>query len=130
VTVWPERDCAIPLGVTWSNRTSIHRRMCSGDRDRIKAARGKFKDRVDLLPRDVELLDDFFYGSPGFKVFEHGGNRHPGIAKYPCTCWPKVLWCSALQNGRLFDCTSKRIAAAVNAATAGSHAEVEIPRKT
>src|ERR1700693_2523068 len=84
VTVWPPRDWAIPVGVTWSNRMSIHRRMFSRDRDRIKAAGGKFKDRVDLRPRNVELLDDFFDGGSGFKVFEHGGHGHPGIAKYPC----------------------------------------------
>src|SRR5271165_7451733 len=88
VTVWPERNRAMPLGVTWSKRMSIHREICGRSRDRIKAAGGKFKYRVDLFPRDVELLDDFFYGGSGLEVFEHGGHRHPGIAKHPCTAQP------------------------------------------
>src|SRR6266849_3156880 len=74
----------MPLGVTWSKRMSIHRGICSGDADRIKAAGGKFKYRVDLFPRDVELFDDFLDGGSSFEVFEHGGHRHPGIAKHPC----------------------------------------------
>ena len=43
-------------------------RRCSVNWDRIKTAGGKFKYGIDLLPRDVELLDDFFYGGAGFKV--------------------------------------------------------------
>src|ERR1700675_347671 len=82
VTVWPGRNLATPLGVTWSKRMSIHRGLCSGGR--IKAACGKFKYRVDLFPRDVELLDYFLYGRSSFEVFEHSGHGHPGIAKHPC----------------------------------------------
>jgi len=53
---------------------SIHRRFRSGDGDRarIEAAGGKFKYRLNLFPRDVELLDDFFYSGSGFKIFENG----------------------------------------------------------
>ncbi len=83
VTVWPGRNRAMPLGVTWSKRMSIHGGICSGGGDRIKAAGGKFKYRVDLFPRDVELLDDFLYGGSGFEIFEHGRHGHSGIAKYP-----------------------------------------------
>src|SRR5271157_3159718 len=84
VTVWPERNRAMPLGVTWSKRMSIHREICGRSRDRIKAAGGKFKYRVDLFPRDVELLNDFFYGGPGFEIFEHGRNRHTDVLEHPC----------------------------------------------
>src|SRR6266851_740411 len=83
VTVWPRRNWAMPLGVTWSKRMSIDGGICSGDADRIKAAGGKFQYGVDLFPRDVELLDDFLYAGSGFEVFEYGGNRHPGIAEHP-----------------------------------------------
>src|SRR5271157_3741852 len=84
VTLWPGRNRAIPLGVTWSKRMSIYRGICSRGRDRIKAAGGKFKYHVDLFQCDVELLDNFFYGGSGLEVFEHGGHRHPGISKHPC----------------------------------------------
>src|SRR5271157_5445852 len=84
VTVWPGRNRAMPLGVTWSKRMNIHRGICSRGGDWIKAAGGKFNYRIDLFPRDVELLYDFFYRGSGFEVFEHGGHRHPGIAKHPC----------------------------------------------
>ena len=33
---------------------------------------GEFKYRVDLFPRDVELLDDFLDAGSGFKIFKHG----------------------------------------------------------
>jgi len=46
-------------------RTGVHLRNLLS----IKAAGGKFKSRVDLFPGDVELLDDFFYGGPGFEIF-------------------------------------------------------------
>src|SRR5271166_985314 len=88
VTEWPGRNRAMPLGVTWSKRMSIDGGMCSKGGGWIKAAGGKFKHRVDLFPRDVELLDDFFYGGPGFEVFEHGGHWHPGISKHPCATEP------------------------------------------
>jgi hypothetical protein len=66
---------------------SIHGGTCSGDRERgwIKAAGGKFKYRVNLFPRDVKLLDDFLYSGSGCKVFKHGGDGHPRIAKHPGT---------------------------------------------
>ena len=38
---------------------SVWRR--DGERSRIEAAGGEFKDRVDLFPRDIEMLDDFLY---------------------------------------------------------------------
>src|SRR5271165_3151230 len=88
VTEWPGRNRAMPLGVTWSKRMSIDGGMCSKGGGWIKAAGGKFKHRVDLFPRDVELLDDFFYCGSGFEVFEDGGHRHPGIAKHPRAAQP------------------------------------------
>src|ERR1700738_1586927 len=69
VTVWAARNRAMPLGVTWSKRMSIHRGIYSGGGDRIKAVGGKFKYRADLLPCEVELLDDFLYGGSGFERF-------------------------------------------------------------
>src|SRR5229473_4000616 len=72
LTVWFERNRGMPLGVTWSKRMSIDGGICTGDADRIKAAGGKFQYRVDLFPRDVELLDDFLYAGSGFEVFEYG----------------------------------------------------------
>ena len=50
---------------------------------RIKASRGEFKNRVNLLARNIELFDDFLNARAGFEVFEDGGYRHPGITKYP-----------------------------------------------
>src|SRR5450631_4415121 len=72
VTVWPGRKRAMPRGVTWSKRMSFHWGVCSGDRgrDRIETAGGKFKYRVNLFPRDVELVDNFLDAGSGFKVFE------------------------------------------------------------
>src|SRR5208337_749509 len=57
VTVWPGRNWAIPRGVTWSKRMSIHGGVCSGDnrRDGIETMGRKLKNRGNLLPRDVEL---------------------------------------------------------------------------
>src|SRR5271155_837410 len=83
--VCPRRNRAMPRGVPWSNRMSINGGLCSGDSGRgsIKATGGKFQHRVDLLARDIELLDDFLYGGSGFEVQEHGGYGHTGIAKYP-----------------------------------------------
>jgi len=49
----------------------------------IETAGRKLKYRGNLLPRDVELVDDFLYAGSGFKIFEHGGDGHPGIAKNP-----------------------------------------------
>ena len=63
---------------------SIDCGICNWGRDWIKAEGGKFKYRVDLFPRNVELLDDFLYGDSGLEVVKHGGHRHPGIAKHPC----------------------------------------------
>jgi hypothetical protein len=84
--VCPGRNRAMPRGVTWSKRMSIYGGVCSrdGERKRIEAAGGKFKYRINLFPRDVELLDDFLYAGSSFNVFEHGGYGHPSIAKYPC----------------------------------------------
>jgi hypothetical protein len=60
--------------------------VCSGDRSRarIETPGGKFKDGVNLLPRDVELFHDFLDAGSSFKVFEYSGHRHPGIAENPC----------------------------------------------
>jgi hypothetical protein len=40
----------------------------------IQAASCKFQYGVDLFPRDVELLDDFFDGGSGLEVFRARGN--------------------------------------------------------
>src|SRR5712691_12923438 len=50
---------------------------------RVKASRGEFKNRVNLLARNIELFDDFLNARAGFEVFEDGGYRHPCITKYP-----------------------------------------------
>src|SRR5712692_7972369 len=86
VTVWPARNRAMPRGVTWSKRMSINRGVCGGGGvpDRIKTAGGEFQYRVDLFPRDVELLDDFLYSGSSFEVFEDCGHGHAGTAKHPC----------------------------------------------
>src|SRR5258708_5336247 len=80
----PRRNRAMPFGVTWSKGMSIHRAIGSADGNRVEGAGGKFKHRVDLFPRDVELLNDFLDAGSGFKVFKYGGHGHPGIAKHPC----------------------------------------------
>jgi hypothetical protein len=54
----------------------------------VKTPRREFQHGYDLFPRNVKLVDDFLYGGSGFNVFEHGGYRHPGIAKYPCAAQP------------------------------------------
>src|ERR1700736_4897042 len=84
LTVWAGRNRAMPAGVTWSKRTSIRPGTGSGVGDRVKATGGKFKHRADLLPGDVELLDDVLDGGSRFEVFEHGGHGHPCVAKHPC----------------------------------------------
>ena len=77
----------MPRGVTWSKSMSIHGNACRGNggRDGIETAGGKIKNGVYLFPADVELVDYFLYAGSGFKVFEHGGDGHSGIAKHPCT---------------------------------------------
>src|ERR1700687_4360830 len=84
VTVWPERTRAMPLGVTWSNRMSIFGGIGRCQGRRVETSSGKLKYRVDLLARYIELLNDFVYAGSGFKVVEHGGDRHPGTSKHPC----------------------------------------------
>src|ERR1700730_6955463 len=84
VTVWAGRNGAMPAGVTWSKRMSIHAGTGSWGGDRVKAAGGKFKHRADLFPRDVELLDDLLDGGSCFDLFEHGGQGSPRVPKHPC----------------------------------------------
>ncbi len=74
----------MPLGVTWSKRMSIHRRICRTRRHRIKAAGGKFQYRIDFITTDVKLFDNLLYCGSGFKILEHGRYGHAGIAKHPC----------------------------------------------
>jgi hypothetical protein len=74
----------MPLGVTWSNRMSIFGRIGRCQGRRVETSSGKLKYRIDLFARYVELLDDIVYAGAGFKVVEHGGDGHPGVAKYPC----------------------------------------------
>jgi len=54
-----------------------------GDR-RVEAPGGELKHGVDLFPRDIELLNDLFYGGSGFEVLEHGGHGHAGVLEHPC----------------------------------------------
>ena len=65
---------------------SIHRGRLKreGWPDLVETAGGKFKYSVDLLPRNVELVNDFFYGGSSFKVLEYGRYGHTGITKHPC----------------------------------------------
>ena len=67
---------------------SIDRRAARSQGWRIETSRRKLKHRIDLLPRYVKLLNDLVYARAGFKVFEHGGNWHPGVSKYPCAAQP------------------------------------------
>jgi hypothetical protein len=55
---------------------------------RVKAARRKLQYRIDLFPRNVELLDNFVNARPSFEVFEHGGYRPAGAPENPCTAQP------------------------------------------
>ena len=67
-----------------SKRMSIDARIGGGRGWRVEASGGKLNNRVDLLPRDVELLNDLVYSGSGFEVIENSGYRHTGITKYPC----------------------------------------------
>jgi len=52
----------MPLGVPWSKRMRIGWISCaSRNWRRVEAARGKFEDSLNLLPRYMKLLDDFLY---------------------------------------------------------------------
>src|SRR5437763_16696308 len=84
ITIWRERIRAMPRGVTWSNRMSIDRRTGGSRGWCVETPGGELKNRVDLLPRQVELLNDLVDAGTGFQVVEDGGHRHSGIAKHPC----------------------------------------------
>jgi hypothetical protein len=76
----------------------IRRRRCAGKYGgRVQAAGGKFEDGLNLLPCDVELVNDFVYGSSGLKVLEDGGHGHAGIAKHPS---------AAYSSRHAFDCAA------------------------
>src|SRR2546425_10090363 len=49
----------------------------------VKASRRKFEDSVNLLARDIKLLNDFLNARAGFEVFEDGRYRQPCTTKYP-----------------------------------------------
>jgi hypothetical protein len=94
----------MPAGVTWSKRTSIRAEIGSGVWDWVKATSGKFKYRADLLPGDVELLDDVLDGGSRFEVFEHGGHGHPCVSiavidshpgESPSRIWRRVVQLTA-----------------------------------
>ena len=71
--------------VLWSNRMSIYRRFRRGlRREWIETSRRKFKHGYNLFPVQVELFHDLVNRGPGFEVFKHNRNRHPGILKHPC----------------------------------------------
>jgi hypothetical protein len=75
-------DAARPLGTPSSNRMRI--RQTGGARNRrrrIEAPGCEFKHRLNLLPRDIVLLDYFFNARAHFKVFKNRSHRHPGILK-------------------------------------------------
>jgi len=80
----------MPRGVTWSNTMRIHRGVCSrdGERNRVKAAGGKFKYRLNLLPRDVELLDDLVYVGSGFEVSNTAETGIRVSRRHPCAAQP------------------------------------------
>jgi len=60
-----------PTGFTGWNRRSV------------EAAGGKFKNRLNLLPSDIVLLDDFLDARTHFEVFKNRSNRHPGVLENP-----------------------------------------------
>src|SRR5208282_4201010 len=85
VTLWPSRNRAMPLGVTWSKRMSIYEGALGAGRSRrFQASGGEFQHGVDLFPRDVKLLDDLIYSGSRFEVLKHCGHRHPRVTKNPC----------------------------------------------
>src|ERR1700722_11623498 len=73
----------MPLGVTWSNRMRIFGRIGRSQGRRVETSSGKLEYRIDTFARYVQLLNNFVYAGAGFKVVEHGGDVHPGIAKHP-----------------------------------------------
>src|SRR5258708_11970339 len=81
---------------------------------RVETSCGKLKYRVDLLLRDFELLNNVAYAGSGFEVFEHGGYRHPSIAKYPCA--PQSAR-PALPRGALVPITNSHVAAVLSGQT-------------
>ncbi len=54
-----------------------------GHRGRVEATSGKFKNRLNLLPRDVVLLDDFLDARTNFEVFKDCSDGHSGVLKHP-----------------------------------------------
>src|ERR1035438_8789947 len=66
------------------------RRTCCAHRNRrrVEAAGSKFKDRLNLLPRDIVLLHDLLDARTHLEVFKDRGDRHTGIAKNPRTAPP------------------------------------------
>jgi len=76
----------MPRGATGSKRIRIGKgSRANRSGGRVQAPGGEFKYGLNLLPRQVELVDDFVKGGSGFKVLEDGGHGHPGIAEHPCS---------------------------------------------
>jgi hypothetical protein len=50
----------------------------------IETPRGEFKNRYDLLSRQMKPFHDFIDRSAIFEVVEHRGNGQPRIFKNPC----------------------------------------------
>jgi len=61
----------MPIGVTWSNRMSIDWRTARRERWGFETPCGKLKHSVDLLTRDVELLDDLVDAGSSLEILEY-----------------------------------------------------------
>src|SRR6266851_5018434 len=55
----------------------------NGDRRRIEATRGKLEHDLNLLPRHMKLLDNFFDARTRLQVLELRSHRHPGVPEHP-----------------------------------------------
>ena len=67
----------------------ISRCSCAnGTRRGVETAGGKFEHSLNLLPRYMKLLHDFFYARTRLKIFKNRSDRHPRIAKHPCAAAP------------------------------------------
>jgi hypothetical protein len=56
---------------------------------RVEAAGGKVENGLNLFPRQA-IIERYQLVNRNsvFQIFEHGGNRHPGILEHPCAAHP------------------------------------------